>query len=144
MEHANRRPERRTTSTGRGSRLRLTLNRMPSIFMVLDPRCSSASRSDARVASASADCSLGLWDATAAASAAPEPDPPPAGTGGAPSNGAAGAGAGGAGAAGGRSRAVAPFLHRWLHTKHMPAVLAKFMRTNLLLAAGGYCAPDAE
>ena len=58
MEHANgqhQSGERRTTATGRGSRLRLTLNRMPSIFMVLDPRCSSASRSDARVASASAD-----------------------------------------------------------------------------------------
>ena len=114
----------------------------------------SFSAEGAQLASASADCSLGLWDATAAASAAPEPDPPPAGTGGAPSNGAAGAGAGGAGAggageggagaAGGRSRAVAPFLHRWLHTKHTPAVLAKFTRTNLLLAAGGYCAPDAE
>ena len=104
----------------------------------------SFSAEGAQLASASADCSLGLWDAAAAASAAPEPDPPPAGTGGAPSNGAAGAGAGGAGAAGGRSRAAAPFLHRWLPTKHTPVVVAKFTRTNLLLAAGAYCAPDVE
>ena len=42
----------------------------------------SFSAEGAQLASASADCSLGLWDVTAAASAAPEPDPPPAGTGG--------------------------------------------------------------
>ena len=88
----------------------------------------------AQLVSASADCSLGLWDVTAAASAAPDPDGPAEGTGGAASNGAGG----------GRSRAVAPFLHRWLHTKHTPVVVAKFTRTNLLIAAGSYCAPDAE
>ena len=102
----------------------------------------------AQLVSASADCSLGLWDVTAAASAAPDPDEPAEGTGGAASNGAGGADAGGAGGAGGsgggRSRAVAPFLHRWLHTKHTPVVVAKFTRTNLLIAAGSYCAPDAE
>ena len=57
-------------------------------------------------------------------------------------NGTNGAASGGAGA--GLGRAPAPFLLRWLHTKHTPVVAARFTRTNLLLAAGAYCAPEDD
>ena len=99
-----------------------------------------------QLVSASADCSVAIWDAAAATSGAPldeqADDADGGGRGGAGRRGDEDNGGGDGGA---RRRRVAPppspFLLKQLHTKSTPVVAAHYTRTNVLMAVGAYKVP---
>ena len=94
-----------------------------------------------QLASASADCSVAIWDAAAAASDAPVDEPTDGGGSGRRGDG----GGDGVGVDAGRAQArrvtvvpPSPFLLRRLHTKSTPVVAAHYTRTNVLMAVGAF------